>query len=70
MQSWGEGQMGQGYGAMPTVPMVAGTKNHQAKVSGLCPEGDGASELSQRSHPMAVWWAQGRRHLSSFNCRL
>lgn len=34
VQSWGEGQMGPGYGA-PTVPMVAGTKNHQAKASGL-----------------------------------
>lgn len=46
--------------------MVAGTKDSQAKASGLCPESDGASGVSQRGQPMAVLWAQVRRHLPSY----
>lgn len=63
--------MGPGYGAVPTVPMVMGTKNHQAKTSGLCPEGDGASlrGVPEKSPDGSVAGTR-EKTLSSFSCRL
>lgn len=45
---------------------VAGTKNCQAKTSGLCPKGNGTLGVSQRGHLMTMGQAQARRHLPSY----